>query len=138
MDDDALVRAFESCDPGLSPFTHEQHLRVAFWYLSRESLGRAAERFKDALQRFAASRGKPQLYHATMTWAYLCLLAEKLEVLGPGATFEAIKRRWPRLLDHPDGELGDVYSPSELAAPDARCAFVLPRRPRDGTVAPSA
>jgi hypothetical protein len=127
MDDEEFMRAFEACDPKLR-FTHEQHLRAAFCYLQREPLGHAAERFKASLLRLASSRSMPNLYHETITWAYMVLLNEKRCMLGAGATFDEVKERWPELLDHGNGELRRLYAGDELDDVDSRRVFCLPRR----------
>jgi hypothetical protein len=127
VNDDQFMQAFEACDPKLR-FTHEQHLRAAFWYLQREPLGHAAERFKASLLRLASARSMPNLYHETITWAYMVLLNEKRCTLGAGATFDEVKERWPELLDHGGGELRRLYTGDELDGVEARRVFRLPRR----------
>lgn len=127
VSDEEFMRAFEACDPALR-FTHEQHLRAGFWYLQREPLGHAAERFKAALLRLAGSRSMPDLFHETITWAYMVLLNEKRCELGAGATFDDIKARWPELLDHRDGALRRLYTRDELESAEARRVFCLPRQ----------
>jgi len=73
----AVIEDFEQ---GRVPggFHHADHVRVAFAYVSEFSLPEAMARFPAALRRFARSRGKPSLYHETITWAYLFLIAERL------------------------------------------------------------
>src|SRR5215471_2418765 len=58
MTDEALVRGFEAAT--LDEFPHAAHVRVAWWYLTHEPLLVAIGRFKAALRRFAAAKGKPE------------------------------------------------------------------------------
>ena len=74
MTDQDLIAAFEACTLPTAEFSHRRHLHIAWRYLSAAPLGIAAERFKAALQRYAAAHGRPHLYHETITWAYLVLL----------------------------------------------------------------
>jgi N-formylglutamate deformylase len=123
----ALVRAFEACDPELGALTHAEHLRVAWHYLRHEPLGLAAERMDAGLRRFAASRGAPDRYHATITWAYVVLLAECRRELG-NVPFDVVAERHPALLDHANGTVRRLYGPGQLDSALAREVFLLPRR----------
>src|SRR5262245_44840403 len=76
MTDDELVEAFESGT--LEEFPHESHVRVAWCYLKRDPILVALPRFRAALQRFAAGKGKPERYHETITVAFMLLIAERL------------------------------------------------------------
>jgi len=76
MTDDELIRGFETC--ALEPFPHQSHVRVAWCYLQRAPILTALARFRAGLQRFAASKGKPDRYHETITVAFMLLIAERL------------------------------------------------------------
>jgi hypothetical protein len=128
MNDEQLVRAFEACEPELGSLSHAEHLRVAWHYLQHEPLGLAGERMRVGLRRFAASREKPGLYHETITWAYLVMLAECRHALGREAPFDVVEARWPELLDHRTGALRKLYSEQTLASQLARDVFLLPGR----------
>lgn len=123
-----LVRAFEACDPGLGGLSHADHLRVAWVYLQREPFGLAGQRFSTGLRRFALSRGAPMLFHETITWAYLALLAERRHVLGPESTFDDVRNGWPELFDHRSGALRALYRAEDLDSALAREVFLLPGR----------
>ncbi len=121
-----LVRAFEACDPALGGLTHAEHLRVAWQYLRHEPLGIAAERMRNGLKQFAASRGKPERYHATITWAYVVLLAECRNELGD-VPFDAVAAHRPALLEHANGLVRSLYGKGQLESALAREVFLLPR-----------
>jgi hypothetical protein len=125
------VAAFEACTLAPERFHHRQHLQVAWWLLRDGPALLAMRRFVDSLRRYAAHIGKPALYHATITWAYLLLVDERLERGGRA-------RRWAEFeRDHPELFRRDLlqryYAADTLASPLARRVFVFP----DAATAPS-
>ncbi len=76
-----LIAEFE-LGKALGEFHHADHVRVAFAYLAELPLLEAIEKFSAALERFALSKGKPHLYHQTITWAYLLLIHERMARAG--------------------------------------------------------
>ena len=79
MDDESLVRLFEAGEMPPNGFHHPDHVRVAWWYLTQHQLPEALSRFTTALRRFAVAQGKPQLFHETITTAYMLLINERLD-----------------------------------------------------------
>jgi len=120
----ALAAAFEACTLPPAQFHHRQHLQVAWWLLRAEPSLPAMLRFVDGLRRFAAHIGKPEVYHATITWAYLLLVNERLERSGRARSWAQFER------DHPELFARDLlqryYAPETLASPLARRVFVFP------------
>ena len=119
--DDELVQAFEAGT--LDEFPHESHVRVAWWYLVHEPLLAAMARFRSSLRRFAASKGKPDRYHETITIALLLMIAERRR---DGESWEAFAARNPDLLQWPCPPLTALYDGAVLDSPRAREVFVLP------------
>jgi hypothetical protein len=113
-------------DGSLEPFHHADHVRVAWLYLKREPLLRALERFSADLRRFATAKGKPGLYHETITWGFLLLVHERLGPEPEG--FPAFAARNADLLSWRPSALDRYYRPETLASERARRAFVLPDR----------
>jgi hypothetical protein len=73
-----LLANFEK---GIAPpdgFHHRDHVLVAFLYLQKYPATEALARFAAALQNFARANGKPQLYHETITWAYIALIHQRM------------------------------------------------------------
>ena len=66
----AVVRNFEACTTLPAEFTHEAHLTVALWYLSRLSVTDATERMRDHLFRFLNHYGE-RGYNETITVFWL-------------------------------------------------------------------
>jgi hypothetical protein len=54
----------------------------SFLYLSRYPALEALQRFSTSLLRFAIARGKPGLYHETITWAFFLLIRERMARMG--------------------------------------------------------
>ena len=128
---DAEMGDFEAFEAGtFSPqsFHHSQHVRMAWIYLQLLPVPQALQHFSDALQRFALRQGKPDLYHETITWAFLFLIKERIsetkEVLG----WEEFSARHPDLLIWKGGLLEKLYSSDRLFSELARRTFLLPDR----------
>ena len=126
MTDEQTIEAFErSVAPG-GAFHHEDHVRVAFLYLRRYPFLDAVEKFTAALKRFAAAQGKPQLYHQTITWAYLVLIHERMARVEHRQEWEEFAAQNPDLLVWRGGIVERSYREETLASELARAVFVLP------------
>lgn len=124
MDDDALLAAFEDASLPLSALSHRAHVQLAWIHLRREPFGHAGERLCASLRRYATAHGKDGLFHATITWAYLALVHERMQD-GPDS-FAAFAQANGDLLDHRAGAIRRHYDDATLASPRARTVFVLP------------
>jgi hypothetical protein len=67
----------------------------------------------------------PGLYHATITWAYLAIIDERMRA-APADTWDAFAAAHPDLLTWKPGVLDRLYSPERLWSPAARDGFVMP------------
>ena len=124
--DDEFLAAFETADLPLAAFDHRAHVRAGYLYLRRHGFGAGLVRFSEALRGFAAAYGKAGLYHETITVAFLALINERVaaeEATGDWLSFAAAN---PALFTKDC--LARFYSEDELAAPEARRVFLLPRR----------
>src|ERR1700739_3850775 len=72
------IQRFENDAMAEDSFHHVDHVRLAFAYLCEYPALPALERFATALKRFAAARGKAQLYHETITHAHFFLVRERM------------------------------------------------------------
>lgn len=127
MTDEELVRRFEDASLPPSSFRHREHLRVAWSYVRSLPFEEAAYRFVRGLRAYVAAHGAEDRFHATVTWAYLALLAELLDEPKTRALpFEAFLAAHPELLDPRDGPIASRYPFGALAAGRARRVFVLP------------
>ncbi|HUO25751.1 MAG TPA: hypothetical protein VMU61_08795 [Candidatus Aquilonibacter sp.] len=130
MNNHELIRWFEGGNVEGS-FHHSDHVRLAFAYLSEYPVLAALERFCAALKRFAGARGKPQLYHETITHAYFFLIHERM-ARCQGSDWEEFARRNPDLLVWKGGILARYYRESTLRSDLARSVFLLPDRLASG------
>ncbi|MGA7631634.1 MAG: hypothetical protein WCB11_12765 [Terriglobales bacterium] len=128
MTGDELIQQFEDGTTPAATFHHADHVRLAFEYLCRYSALDALRRFSAALQRFAAGQGKAQLYHETITWAYLLLIRERIARAGSVQTWEEFGERNADLLVWKGGVLAALYRQETLDSDLARHTFVLPDR----------
>lgn len=123
---DELIQQFEAGMTPAATFHHANHIRLAFEYLCRYSALEALQRFSDALQRFAAAQGKAQLYHETITWAYLLLIRERIARAGGAQNWEEFAERNADLFVWKGGVLATLYRQETLDSDLARHTFVLP------------
>ena len=126
MTDDELIEQFEKAT--LESFHHTDHVRVAFVYLSRYSVLQALEMFSEGLKRFAAAKGKQGLYHATITWAYVLLIHERMARAARVQSWEEFAGENSDLLQWKRGILGRYYTEEQLGSDLARAVFVFPDR----------
>ncbi len=106
-------------------FPHREHLRLAYLMLGRYPFGEALARFSRGLKLLVTKAGKPEIYHETVTMAFLALIGER-RARGEQTNWEEFIATNSDLLDKRC--LEDWYDPAELASGIARRTFVLPRR----------
>jgi hypothetical protein len=126
MSDEELRRLFEAGEPPPGGFHHEQHVRVAWIYLMRYPLADALGRFVAALKRFAEKQGAPQLYHETVTVAFVLVINERLS--GREGSWEAFASNHSDLLQWKPSILDRYYQPDTLWSDRARQTFLMPDR----------
>ena len=120
-----LISEFEQ---GRAPgaFHHADHVRVAFAYASEFPMPEALTKFSAALKRFALARGKPNLYHQTITWAYLLLIRERIARARCAQTWEEFAAQNEDLFIWKGGVLATLYRQETLDSDLARRTFLLP------------
>lgn len=125
MNDSELVDSFERGQSPGEDFHHADHLRLAYAYLREYPTLIAIGKFSEALKRFAAARGKTQLYNETITCAYFFLIRERME-WSENKGWEDFVRKNPDLLVWKDGVLSRYYHAATLKSEIARRVFILP------------
>ena len=126
MTDQELIEQFEDGTLPNEGFHHREHVRTAFLYLTKYPVLEALQIFSRTLRRFAETRGKPQLYHQTITWAYIFLIQERMARAGSKQSWEEFARDNPDLLVWNDGILTRFYRSETLTSELARTVFLLP------------
>jgi hypothetical protein len=120
-----LIAEFEQ-GRATGAFHHADHVRLAFAYVSEFPVLEAIGKFSAALQRFAIAKGKPHLYHETITWAYLLLIQERIARAGGRQSWEEFAEHNPDLLVWNGGILGRYYTAASLESDLARRIFIFP------------
>jgi hypothetical protein len=129
MSNEQLIRQFESDTLPEDSFHHADHVRLAFAYLSQYPPLQALDKFCGALKRYAAARGKSQLYHETITHAYFFLIRERM-ARSPATDWDEFSRRNLDLLTWKDGILSRYYEEATLQSELARAVFVFSDKDR--------
>jgi hypothetical protein len=104
-------------------FSHVDHVRMAFEILGSYDFAQAAFHYSRALRAMTERLGKPEVFHQTLTIAFLALIAERLQARSY-PDFEVFAAANPDLLSR--SALAQWYSPERLASDAARVTFVLP------------
>ena len=131
IDDESLVRSFEAGEEPAGGFHHAEHVRVAWWYLRQHPWPEALARFGAALRRFAAAQGKPNLFHETITTAFVLVINQRLDDADRLAPWTDFVSQNPDLLTWRPSVLDRYYRPDTLQSERARCSFLLPDRLAD-------
>lgn len=133
MTAEEIVRRFEDGSLPPAAFRHREHLLVAWSYVRALPFEEAAYRFVRGLRAFVVAHGAEDKFHATVTWAYLAILAELLDDPRTKALpFEAFLAEHPELLDSRDGALAALYGFGGLGSDRARRVPLLPGRAGTG------
>jgi hypothetical protein len=127
ISDEELLARFEDGSLPNGEFHHEQHVRVAWMFVRRYGMPDALGRFSQALKRFADAKGAVGLYHETITWAYLFLVAERI-AREPGDTWDRFAAANQDLLTWKPSLLDRYYAPGTLKTDLARRTFIMPDR----------
>lgn len=126
MKDEEFIQRFENCTlPGES-FHHRDHVRVVWLYLRSYSVLETLDRFSAGLKRFATANGKPNLYHETITWAYVLLINERIERGGREQSWAEFVDSNGDLFDWKNSILKTYYHDETLRCEMARKVFVFP------------
>lgn len=132
MTDQEFMAAFEDCSLRNEDFHHADHVRMAFLYLYRFPVLEAITRFSEALRRFATAHGKPNLYHETITWAFLFLAHERVvkwsQLNGRQPSWDEFAAENADLLTWKGNILKNYYLDETLTSELARKVFILPNR----------
>lgn len=121
---DLLARFVDTTLPA-DQFHHEQHVHVAWLFVREHGMPEALREFTTAIKRFAVAKGAHGLYHETITWAFLLLIAER-QARTNAATWEEFAAAHPDLLVWKPSILTRYYSKELLASDLARRTFLMP------------
>ena len=120
-----LLERFVDTTLPAGEFHHEQHVQVAWLFVQEFGMPGALGEFTAAIRRFADAKGATGLYHETITWAFLLLIAER-QARNPAAAWEAFAAANADLLVWKPSILERYYSKELLASELARRTFLMP------------
>ena len=124
-DSAGLLADFEAGRIDPAQFPHREHVRVSYELLERHSFPEALLHLARGLRGLAVKAGRPEVYHETITTAFLALIAER-RLSGRFVDWDDFATRNPDLFRKE--LLDEFYEPALLRSPVARQAFILPRR----------
>jgi hypothetical protein len=132
MTDEEFIEQFERATLPADSFHHRDHVRLVWLYLRRYPALETLERFSKGLRRFAAAQGLANLYHETITWAYVFLIQERAARAGRAQSWEEFAAANTDLLDWKENILKQYYSEDTLRSETARRIFVFPDKRAGG------
>src|SRR5260370_14521800 len=93
LSDEDFIAAFEQGT--LDNFPHRSHVRMAWIYVRMLGLDMALERVCAGIKVFAARQRRSNLYHDTLTRAWVYIVAEVARDLPPEAGVHAVAHPRP-------------------------------------------
>ena len=123
IDAGLTIERFENADIDPERFGHEAHVYIAWLYVQNYELAEAIERFDGGLKRLVAKLGADGKYHATLTWFFLLLIADRAV---DDQSWQDFRGQNVDLLADSKALLSRYYSDGCLFSSRARERFVLP------------
>lgn len=121
IEDELLALETGALDP--AQFPHAEHVRLGYEMLGRYPFGEALKRFSQGLRLLAAKGGRPEIYHETITVAFLAMIGER-RVRGGHDSWEEFRDNNDDLLHKRC--LEKWYDAEDLRSDVARKTFCLP------------
>ena len=121
---DRALADFEAGRIDPAQFRHRDHVRVGYELLRRHPFPEALFHLARGLRQLAVRAGRREIYHETITAAFLAVIAERWLADGE-IEWEDFAARNPDLFRQ--GLLEEIYGRNRLRSPAARQTFILPR-----------
>ena len=120
-----LLERFEQLQIHAPDFHHEDHVRVAYAMLDRYEFVEACTRYAATIRTMAENVGVPDKFNATITFAFMSLIAERRATMDD--------RGFDRFIgDNPDlmskSALSGWYADDRLHSDLARDVFLLSQK----------
>lgn len=125
MDERELFDRFVDTSLPASEFHHHHHVRVAWLFVQRHGMPAALAEFTAAIKRFADAKGATGLYHETITWAFLFLIADR-QARQSNKTWQDFQAANEDLLTWKPSILDRYYSKELLESDLAKRTFLMP------------
>ena len=124
----AFIHSFEAGILPNTDFKHVDHVRLAWLYLRIYPTPEALALFSAGIKRFAAANGHADLYHETITWAFLFIINERIAEFGRDHSWKEFRLENEDLIENGRGVLERYYSGDVLHTDSARRVFLMPAR----------
>lgn len=121
-----MARSFEAQDLDPAAFRHGDHVCVAYEMLRTYDFVDAAARYAGTIKSMAARAGVHDKFNATITLAFLSLIAERMGSTEHSGYDDFISRNQDLLSKD---VLQTWYSPERLRSDLARSVFLMPDIP---------
>ncbi|NNF76709.1 MAG: hypothetical protein HKN05_01645 [Rhizobiales bacterium] len=118
-----LTRSFEAGKLDPAAFKHTDHVAVAYEMLGAYDFLEACSRYASSIRALARKAGAPDKFNATITLAFMSLIAER-KASGDFTTYEEFISENEDLLSKT--VLESWYSPERLNCDTARAVFLMP------------
>lgn len=126
MTDEEFYEQFEDATLDASIFSHSNHVKMAWIYLKKFDLPGAMAKFSKDLKNFAVANGAPELYHETITFAYLILINERMKASETQENWDVFVAANPDLFNWKDNILKKFYRQETIKSAFAKKVFVFP------------
>jgi hypothetical protein len=130
----SFVREFEACTLPKPRWTHQAHLLVGLWYLSRHPRADALSIVRQRIRAYNVAVGTPNTdnsgYHETLTRLYLDGIAEHLARHATESLASVLTLLLNTPMAHSDWPL-KFYSRKRLFSVQARREWIEPDRSTD-------
>jgi len=120
-----LLEKFVDTTLPADQFHHQQHVQVAWLFVRKYGMPLAISEFTAAIKRFADAKGATGLYHETITWAFLFLIADR-QARQSNETWQDFQSANQDLLTWKPSILERYYSKELLASDLAKRTFLMP------------
>lgn len=124
MDRESLLSRFEALEIDAEEFGHLEHVQAGFEMLHKYGFVEACARYASTINTMATNAGAPDKFNVTITFAFLSLIAERINRNNDHQNFGGF------LAENPDLESANVldhwYSEDYLKSDFARKHFALP------------
>lgn len=118
-----LTEAFEAGTLDPATFTHQDHVAVAYDMLNAYEFLEACQKYAETIRALAEKAGAPMKFNATITLAFLSLIAERMSA-GQYRGYEDFISQNADLKSKQ--VLEKWYSAERLTCETARKVFLLP------------
>lgn len=115
LTDPEFEAQFVACTLRPQLFTHEAHLRLAWWHLTQYGCSQTVVLLPRQLQHYVAHWGATDKYHATLTVAAIYVV-EHFRQRSHQNTFKGFLEEFPRLRTHFKELLAQHYGPNILGS----------------------